>query len=87
MLKVKFCVRCEKVYLASSSELKQGVCTECLSNEHKLEEMDENEEVMVHQHKKFSKKNVINNGEGTTSEDDSSDSSTSREATHQPISV
>lgn len=82
------CVRCEKVYLASSSELKQGVCTECLTNERKHEEMDdESEEVLVHQHKKFSKKTMIKNGEGTTSEEDSSDSSASRLEIHQQITV
>lgn len=52
------CVRCNKVYLASTAELKQGLCQKCLENPLPSDDQ-ENEEVDVtisSRHKKFANK-------------------------------
>lgn len=50
------CVRCNKVYLASTAELKQGLCQKCLENPMPSDDQ-ENEDVTIStRHKKFSNK-------------------------------
>jgi len=64
------CVRCNKVYLAATAELKQGLCSKCLDNPAPSDDQ-ENEDIptISHRHKKFNNKlmNKLNSNEMTTS--------------------
>jgi hypothetical protein len=50
------CVRCNKVYLAATAELKQGLCQKCMDNPLPSDDQ-ENEDVTIStRHKKFANK-------------------------------
>lgn len=51
------CVRCNKVYLASTAELKQGLCQKCLENPLPSDDQENEDDVTIsNRHKKFSSK-------------------------------
>lgn len=50
------CVRCNKVYLASTAELKQGLCPKCLENPIPSDDQENEDVTISHRHKKFANK-------------------------------
>lgn len=50
------CVRCNKVYLAATAELKQGLCPKCLENPIPSDDQENEDVTISHRHKKFANK-------------------------------
>jgi predicted nucleic acid-binding Zn-ribbon protein len=50
------CVRCNKVYLAATAELKQGLCPKCLENPMPSDDQENEDVTISHRHKKFANK-------------------------------
>lgn len=50
------CVRCNKVYLAATAELKQGLCPKCLENPNPSDDQENEDVTISHRHKKFANK-------------------------------
>lgn len=70
------CVRCNKVYLAATAELKQGLCPKCLENPIPSDDQENEDVTISSRHKKFASKFSKIKLEMTPSEEELSNAST-----------